>query len=196
MSKAVASIIKMPDNVKVSSISVQTIEPNGEGLVKFGTITTTFSVGWALTAGSVAGYVWLPVESPLYNIPIVLSILGGITAMWHIVSYFGDGIPNRIPKHLRRRRADNSSRLEGNGYTIHDGVQIQSWSRSPFMGNIHFLLPLRMFRKIKMHESISYFPHEDKYVKRTEYLTFSRWIEYKEIFDGHRAVFQKAIDSF
>lgn len=196
--KKQSALMKIPDNVKSVDTSTQGLAPYKSGLVKFKTISASISTTWAMAATSVAGFIYIPESNGFYSIPVVSSVLGGTLMLFLFISYFGDEIPSRIPKELRDL-AKTSPQLESkaSAYTLkNEGVKIQSWTASSAAGTIHFLLPFRIFRKIKMHESITYYPHDDKYVKQTHYLTFNRWIRRKETFEGHRAVFKKAINSF
>lgn len=197
------ALMKLPDNAKLVSASVDE-PPFWHGLAKFRTHASNFSAAWILTVTTVAGFTYIPTSNGFTAVPIISGIADAFLLMIMLIGYFMDEIPSQIPSQLRRvARNNNISKLDTyalsnpSNYTLkNEGVTIQSWTASSFAGTVHFLLPFRIFRKVKMHESIDYYPYEDKYVKRTHYLTFTRWIEYKDTFEGHRAVFQKAIDSF
>lgn len=186
--------MKMPENVKIVDVTVNTVGPSG--LVDFRTISLCFSAGWVLLAVDILGYSYIPSNSLLFGIPVLASIIGGTMGMFQVVAYFGDEVIDTLTSHVRNNKNTNLLSLNDQWKMEREGLKIQSWSKSAFMTNLHYLLPFRIFKKIKITESITYFPYKDVYVKKTDYLTYGSMVRRKETFEGHRAVFEKAINSF
>jgi hypothetical protein len=187
-----AVLMKMPDNVKSVSHKVEAVNVGDD----YGTGTeTAVSVNWVILAASVVGYNVFPNTTGFLAIPIILSVANVVIGAATGFIFFMEEKPSGINSKLRNlarltdTKADTSSVRQ-------KGVTISSWTKPSGQVFMHYWLPLRIFRKIKVHESITYFPYEDKYVKQTHYLSFRNWKNKQETFDGHRAVFKKALDSF
>lgn len=186
--------MKMPENAKVVDTTMNTVGPSS-GVVDFRTISLCFSAGWVLLGVDILGYNYFPSNSLLFGIPVLASIAGGTMGMFQVIAYFGDGVIDSLTRHVRGNKRINLS-LNDNWRMEKEGLKIQSWSKSAFMTNLHYLLPFRIFKKIKITESITYFPYKDVYVTKTDYLTYGSMVRRTETFEGHRAVFEKAINSF
>lgn len=187
------ALMKMPENAKLVSTAVNTVSHSG--LADFRTISLCFSAGWILLTVDILGYSYFPSNSLLFGIPVLASIVGGVVGMFQVIAYFGDGVIDTLTSHVRKNKTTNLS-LTDKWRMEHEGIKIKSWSKSAFMTNLHYLLPFRIFKKIKITESITYFPYKDVYVKKADYLTYGAMVRYTETFEGHRAVFEKAINSF
>jgi hypothetical protein len=194
MSKAETSIMKMPENVKLVSTDSHGVGSNYAG-TETGGIANTTSLNWIFTGLSVAGFAAIPPTTGFIAFP---SILAGLVLLIGAVNGFFF-LADKVPAGIRDELESRSSLGISNDYNssiLKDGVKISTWNRSFFGIITHFLLPVRIFKKIKVHESVTYFPHQDHYVKETHYLTYGKFLRVRKTFDGHRAVFQKAIDSF
>ena len=183
--------MKMPENVKL--VSVSTV---GDGYARdyvdndFREVVGATSVNWLATAGMVAGFALIPDTSAFIAIPSVLAAFVGLVGLVTGMFVGLEKVPYTISKEMNTRAELGESSILG------AGIKISSWSRSSGAAVAHFFLPLRIFKKVKLYESVVYFPTKDQYVKETHYLTFRKFRVVQEKFDGHRAVFSKALDSF
>ena len=182
--------MKMPENVKLVS-TVEDCDIDHEYVTNdFKAVVGATPVSWIATAGTIAGYVIIPDTSELIAIPYVLTIILVLAGLATGVTVaFEKGPYSVLGQMASRERLGESDLLGG-------GAKISSWSRSTGSAVAHFFLPLRIFKKVKLYESITYFPLKDQYIKETHYLAFNKFRVVQEKFDGHRAVFNKAIDSF
>jgi hypothetical protein len=198
MSQQELAVVKMPENLKALPLEVSEVDAGRSGIFEFRNMSASFSVNWVLIGTSVAGYAFIPDSTGFFGIPITLNVISAFIAVSHAFLFFGEEIPAAIRYELANPNAAKKNRKEiSSSFTLkHEGVKLSSWKRSVGSGIAHFLLPLRVFKRVKMSESVTYFPQADKYVKETQYLGFRRWIKIEEPFEGHRAVFQKAINSF
>lgn len=194
MSKAETSIMKMPDNVKLVSTDSHGVGSYYAG-TETGGIASASSLNWIFAGLAVAGFAVIPPTTGFIAFPSILAglalLVGGVNGFF----FLADKIPAGIREELKSRSNLGVSN-DYNSSVLKDGVRISAWNRSFFGVIAHFLLPVRIFKKIKVHESVTYFPHQDHYVKETHYLNYGKFLRVRKTFDGHRAVFQKAIDSF
>lgn len=192
MSTQKYSLMKMPENVKSDDITT------GDGsLSKLKAFSTSVSVNWIITGSSIAGFSVIPDTTGFFGIPVTLAVVAGFVAVCQGFLFFMDEVPAEMLSELDNPNRKKSSREMSPTFTLkHEGVKLHSWTRSGGSGVAHLLLPLRIFKKVKMSESLAYFPYEDRYVKTTQYLKFGKSVKVVETFDGHRAVFNKAINSF
>lgn len=190
MSKKVESIMKMPENVKLVS-TVEDYDLDDDYVTEdFTAVVGATAVNWIAAAGTVAGYALIPDTSELIAIPFVLTMIVGMVGLVTGFFVWLEKVPYTIIGEMNSRVGLGDSNILG------AGAKISFWSRSSGAAVAHFFLPLRIFKKVKLYESITYFPLRDQYIKESHYLTFSKFRIVKETFDGHRAVFNKAIDSF
>ena len=190
MSKKVESIMKMPESVKLVS-TVKDYDIDHEYVDDdFREVVGATSVSWLAVAGMVAGFALIPETSVFIAIPSVLAAFAGLVGLVTGMFVALEKVPCTIIKEMNSRERLGESDLLGGG------AQISSWSRSSGSAVAHFFMPLRIFKKVKLYESVTYFPLRDQYVKETHFLTFNKFRVVQEKFDGHRAVFNKAIDSF
>lgn len=194
MSKAETSIMKMPENVKLVSTDSHGVGSDYAGTATGG-IASASSLNWIFTGLTVAGFAVIPPTTGFIAFPAILAGLALLTGAVNSFFFLADKIPAGIRNELKKRSKLGISQSY-NSSILKDGVKISTWNRSHVGIIAHFLLPFRIFKKIKVHESITYFPHQDHYVKVTHYLTYGKFLKVRKTFDGHRAVFQKAIDSF
>lgn len=193
MSRSKNSIMKMPENIKRVDSSVHNV--NYAGYYDAGTkgIAKGLSVTWLAGMGAFSFSV-IPISNVFYFIPITLTVVAGIIGFCTGFFFLADGTGSGIRKHMKSQSSALGSSKDYE--RTKSGVKISGWDRGAGTTIAHFLLPVRIFKKIKVYESCTYFPYEDRYVKEVHYLTFSGFVRVKENFDGHRAVFQKALDSF
>ena len=182
------SIMKMPESVKlVSTVEDEMVTDDGS------TMLTAISVNWILTTAMIAGVIVIPPTSLFILIPAVLGVIVSASALLTGVSAIFEQVSSVITERLKALSGLGVSQSHSSSL---NRVKISYWSNSSAATLAHFFLPLRIFKRVRLHESVTYSPQQDVYVKETYYLTSRKVLSVQETFEGSRAVFNKAIDSF
>lgn len=79
------------------------------------------------------------------------------------------------------------------GYKTYNGIKVKQKTRRFQL--IHFFLPVRIFKKQLISESLWYHPVDDVYRKKSVYLTANTLVRDVEIYHGSRYQFKQALEN-
>jgi hypothetical protein len=188
--KKEVTIRQMPDSAKLISTKVEPWSIISGDLTSSSVLGGAISVSWILSGLTAVSVVFIPNTSELIALSVILAFATAIVGAVAITGTILEGMPRTISNALKTLE-DMKPQPQFHLNTV--GMKIYSKSGQRCAA---FFLPFRIFKKAQMNETITYYPDSDRYAKETHYLGFGGWVCKTEIFDGHRAVFKKALDSF
>lgn len=153
------------------------------------TAGTWISLNWIGAGAATAGFFVFPdAHYATFAVPIVFTILTGVSTLVSVVNAFTDATSLTGPFKAVTKAVRENKSFESTGHIV---LKKKVKTVSP----LHFFLPLRIFKKQLISEVITYKPKTDTYAKTKYYFTFTGAKKVTEEFAGRRASFKKALDS-